>query len=168
MRQQLLAYTWHPFKGNYRPLASTFYNDGVSVRAWSQTNLASLFCSHTSQPHRTRWCALAVIELSLSAESKILHVRELHVGRIENSASSPRINHLTSLTVSFSCLRAYYPHLAILHANPVAFLRNLWVQNTYRAATWSPVLFFAKHCILTTVSRLDGVLGKLGFGGGFF
>jgi len=36
-------------------------------------------------------------------------MREQHVERTDSSASSPQINHLTSLTVSFSCMRAYYP-----------------------------------------------------------
>lgn len=40
MLQQSLGRIWHPFKGNPRPLASTFYNYGVSVRTWPQTNLA--------------------------------------------------------------------------------------------------------------------------------
>lgn len=90
-----------------------------SVRSRPWINLCSPFQSQTSQG-----CTLSLLELSLSAEHKILHTREQYVGRFENSASSPHINHLTSLTVSFSCSRSYYPHSALHHAIPAAFLRN--------------------------------------------
>lgn len=91
-----------------------------SVRTRPWINLCSPFKSQTSQG-----CTLSLLELSLSAEHKILHTREQHVDRFENSASSPHINHLTSLTVSFSCSRSYYSHPALLHAISAAFLRNL-------------------------------------------
>lgn len=115
-------------------------------------NLASPFCS--SQPHRTRWCALVLIEQCLSAESKILHMRELHVGNIENSASYPHINHLTSLTVSFSCLRSYYPSILLYCMLILWFSWELYLY-------WTPTeqllgqLFLSLQSIASLALALD-------------
>lgn len=174
MLQQSLEHTWHPFKGNYRPLASTFtimvfqWESGPKLILLSSQpdNSASPFCSSSATQDKTmhlgtHW-ALLVWRGQNPSHEGTAYGKDWEFSKFSSHKSSNLSHSVLQL------LEGLLPRLAILHANPVAFLRNLPVLNIYGAATWSSVPFFAKYCILTTVSRLDGVFGKLFFGSGCF
>lgn len=174
MLQKLLAHTWHPLKGNYRPFASTFYNDGVSVKTWPQTNLAVISTNPLTFPfslldltatqdemmhHSTHWAVLVYTKQSLhiggTARGKDWEFSKF------SSQKSPNLSH--------SALQTHESLLPIL----LYCMLILWIS-------WEPYLFWASREYLlgqlflslqsitsSPVSTVEVFFGKPFFSSGF-
>lgn len=135
MLQQLLAHTWHTLIRSYRFRAS-MYNYSVSVKSCPRTNLAFISTSSFIFPFliprlkttEDRMMHPGVHWVLLAYTEKNFHLREMHMGKIENSASPPLINLSQCPSISWELI----PPVLIYC---MQILRHSWESYLFQTST---------------------------------